>query len=344
MTDISIHIFDSASSTDLTVANLHTHDSPITESGTILAELIASDSNDVCCVVSAGLVPAPDLVFAAVARLKSANASIGILPDSQHADLAFVWKRLPSPLAGFVMPPETRGAILLDTSRTLQAPSANSDQPIQELVIRTALQNPEAVMLLTSSETADDSPLPNESVSLPDLAPKHPGSNRSWMNNLLNQLNPRKYLSGDGDSCEVEAQIAGLFQINDYLDESHNRSQSVEGEGQDVNGDYWHGIMHRREPDYGNGKYWFRRVGQHPCFDLLPSLAEQAFKDCSSPDAEHWKTRLTQPSGWDGAAFIDLCQAAERSFDPELATAARRIQWAEMLLLLDHSYRQARGL
>ena len=344
MTDVSIHIFNPASSTDSMGGNVHNHACSITESGAILAELIASDSNDVCCVASAGLVPDADLLSAAVDRLKSANAAIGILPDSQHTDLAFVWKRLPAALASFVMPPETRGAILVDRSQTLQAPSARSDQPVQELVIRTALQNPNAVVLLGSDETADDSPLPNPNVVLPELAPKHPGSSRSWMNNLLNQLNPRKYLSGDGDSCEVEALIAGLFQINDYLDESHNRSQSIEGEGQDVNGDYWHGIMHRREPDYGNGKYWFRKVGHHPCFDFLPSQAEQAFKECNSSDTEHWKSRLTEANGWDGAAFIDLCQTAERSFDPELTTAAKRIQWAEMLLLLDHTHRQVSRL
>jgi hypothetical protein len=342
--DIAIHIFDAAAATDSTVGNLHTHACSIIESGAIFAELIASDSNEVCCLVSAGLVPDSHRLAAAVDHLKSADAAIGILPDNQHADLAFVWKRLPSALAGFVMPPESRGAILLDTSRSLQTPSGNSDQPIQELVIRTALQNPDSVALLSSDETADDSPLPDANVTLPELAPKHPGSGRSWLANLLNQLNPRKYLSGEGDSCEVEALIAGLLQINDYLDESHNRSQSIEGEGQDVNGDYWHGIMHRREPDYGNAKYWFRRVGHHPCCDLLPTLADQAFKECNSSDAEHWNSRLTESSGWDGAAFIDLCQTAERSFDPELATAAKRIQWAEMMLLLVHTHRQASGL
>lgn len=342
--DIAIHVFDEAAATDSSVGNVHTHACSINESAPILAELIASDLNDVCCLASAELAPASDRLSAAVDQLKSVDAAIGILPGEQYADLAFIWKRLPSVLAGFVVPPETRGAILLDTSRTLPAPSTKSDQPIQELVIRTALANPDAVVLLGSGKNSEDSPLPNANVRLPELAPRHPGSSRKWLTNLLNQLNPRTYLNGEGDPCEVEALLAGLLQINDYLDESHNHSQSIEGEGQDVNGDYWHGIMHRREPDYGNGKYWFRRVGHHPCFDLLPALAEQAFNKCNSPDAAHWKSRLTQPTGWDGAAFIDLCQAVERSSDPELTTAAKRMQWAEMLLLLDHSHRQASGL
>ena len=341
--DIAIHIFDEAVATDSTLGNVHTHGYSITESGAILARLIASELNDVCCLASAELAPASDRLSAAVDQLKSVDAAIGILPADQHADLAFIWKRLPSALAGFVMPPETRGAILLDTSRTLPAPSTNCIQPIQELVIRMAMQNSDAVVLLGSNETTDDSPLPNANVRLPELAPRHPESSRQWLAHLLSQLNLRTHLNGEGDPCEVEALLAGLLQINDYLDESHNRSQSIEGEGQDVNGDYWHGIMHRREPDYGNGKYWFRRVGRHPCFDLLLPLAEQAIDECNSADAADWKSRLAGSNSWDGAAFIDLCQAAERSSDPELATAARRIQWAEMLLLLDHSFRQAAG-
>jgi hypothetical protein len=341
MTEIMNHLFDAAA--DSTDGNTQTHTCSIFDAGRVLAESLSLNSNEVHCMVSAESVPDFVQFAAAVDQLRSANATIGILAGSQHPDLTFAWKQLPSALAAFAMPPETRGAILFDVSRTIQEPDNNSERPIQEVIIRTAMDNPETVILIDTKSTSVDSPLPTAAVDLPELAPEHPGGRRQWLASLLKQLRPQKYLDEAGDPCEAEAVLAGLLQINDYLDESHNHSQRIQGKGQDVNGDYWHGIMHRREPDYGNGKYWFRRVGHHPCFDLLPPLADQAFDECNASDSSDWKHRVAGSNGWDGAAFIDLCQAAEQSSDADLTTAAKKIQWAEMLLLLVHSYRQACG-
>jgi hypothetical protein len=343
MTETMIHIFDAAATAESTDGNMQTHACSIFDVGRVLAESLASNSNEVHCVASAEFVPAPEQLAVAADQLRSARAAFGILPENSHPDLTFAWKRLPSALAAFAMPPETRGAILFDASQSVSFPIADSDRPIQEVIIRAAMEKPETVILLNAEAESVDSPLPNADVELPELAPRHPGGNRQWLAGLLNQLTPQKYLDGAGDSCEAEAVLAGLLQMNDYLVESHNHSQDIQGEGQDVNGDYWHGIMHRREPDYGNGKYWFRRVGPHPCFELLPALAGQAFDECNSSAAADWKHRVSGSNSWDGAAFIDLCQAAERSSDSELTTAAKRIQWAEMLHLLEHSYRQACG-
>lgn len=341
---MALHVFDSTASADSTDAQKHVHAIPINACESVLSDLLSSGATDVCCLVTAGNVPNPERLSDAVRQFESRSAAIGIVPGQQHSDLTYVWKRLPSPLAGLVMAPETRGAILIDTNRTVPSLSGSSDQPLRELVIRSAFENQDAVVLLESGDDADDSPLPGLTVELPELAPRHPGRDRNWLAQLLRQVRPHQYISGDGDDVEAEAVLAGLLQVNDYLDESHEHSQSIQGRGQDVNGDYWHGIMHRREPDYGNGKYWFRRVGHHPCFDLLPALADQALEECDSPEAGHWKSRLGEATGWDGATFIDFCQQAESSSDADLKTAAKRIQWAEMLLLLDHSFRQASRL
>lgn len=53
---------------------------------------------------------------------------------------------------------------------------------------------------------------------------------------------------------------SALWLYIDELDRSHKVSQGIE----DATGSFWHGIMHRREGDFSNSHYWFRKVGDHP--------------------------------------------------------------------------------
>lgn len=53
---------------------------------------------------------------------------------------------------------------------------------------------------------------------------------------------------------------AAIWYYVDDLDRSHNIAQNIEG----PEGAFWHGLMHRREGDYWNAKYWFRRAGALP--------------------------------------------------------------------------------
>ena len=61
---------------------------------------------------------------------------------------------------------------------------------------------------------------------------------------------------------------AGLWLYVDDLERSHTVSQTLETK----TGSFWHGIMHRREGDFSNSHYWFRRAAGHPLLAAQPTL------------------------------------------------------------------------
>ncbi len=137
------------------------------------------------------------------------------------------------------------------------------------------------------------------------------------------------------DRSAADACLAGLWLYHDFLDESHTLSQDLAT----VEGSYWHGIMHRREPDYGNSKYWFRRVGPHPVFELLRQRAAELTEQARRPAGSEF---LARQETWDPYAFIDLCEAAARG-RATCEQLCRQVQRAEWDLLFDHCYRRAVG-
>jgi len=126
-----------------------------------------------------------------------------------------------------------------------------------------------------------------------------------------------------------------VWLLYDYLEESHRISQSVETAA----GSYWHGLMHRRELDFGNAKYWFRHTGRHPIFEPLHeaarSLAQQAELDWLAAP-------LASQSQWEPFLFVDLCEAVAegRSASGPLCRAIQQREWE---LLFDYCFRHAIG-
>jgi hypothetical protein len=114
-----------------------------------------------------------------------------------------------------------------------------------------------------------------------------------------------------------EAAMAGLYLYFSCLEEAHTIAQDIEG----PDGSYWHGILHRQEPDPGNAGYWFRRVGRHAIFADLRDAAEGL--------------GYGGGSSWDPFAFIDACEEARRSPGSDREVLIKKVQRAEWQLLFD---------
>lgn len=147
---------------------------------------------------------------------------------------------------------------------------------------------------------------------LPELGPGKPNE---AVRAALAALIPETAFKPINDRSMAMACISGLWLLHDFLDESHTISQDLHNS----TGSYWHGIMHRREPDPANSKYWFRHVGHHPVFDLLSSEFGRR---------------------WDPFAFVDRCEACRGSGNGE-ELACRQIQLREWQILFEWCYRQA---
>lgn len=85
--------------------------------------------------------------------------------------------------------------------------------------------------------------------AMPELLPRTP--ERSELLTLASEA------ANEAATPELQA---GIWLYVDDLHRSHEISQGISN----ATGSYWHAIMHRREGDFWNSKYWWRQVGNHP--------------------------------------------------------------------------------
>lgn len=153
----------------------------------------------------------------------------------------------------------------------------------------------------------------------------------------LARLSVTNILDGSlpADPAAAQGLISALWLYHDFLDESHTISQSIAT----PSGSYLHGVMHRREGDFENAKYWFRQVVDH---DVFPALRDEAALIAGQADLEASAVYLGTQRSWDPFRFVDLVRSVVGT-GSRTEEACRTIQAVEWKLLFEFLFGQATG-
>ena len=129
---------------------------------------------------------------------------------------------------------------------------------------------------------------------------------------------------------DFECLKAALWLRYDFMAESHAISQGTAT----PSGSYWHAILHRREPDASNARYWFSRVGEHPVFAGLSLEA----KEIVGPQPPEALKPLLAHDAWDPDEFVKLCTSSQEGVATQCLLELQRREWE---LLFDYNYTKA---
>ena len=162
----------------------------------------------------------------------------------------------------------------------------------------------------------------------PELGPG-PRQGVDGLDSLTGKLN-RTFADAEFAGSRADSARALILLWHDHFDAAHTIAQEIET----GDGSYVHAILHRREPDCSNAKYWFRRVGRHSSFPELATRVSELLR--TKGELDLGKSLI--PGGqWDSFAFVDACEDAfKQPSDQPRSLLLREIQRIEFEVLLEH--------
>lgn len=138
------------------------------------------------------------------------------------------------------------------------------------------------------------------------------------------------------DPAMGDAVLAALWLRFDDLEASHEVVNRIENE----TGYLWHGILHRREGDYPNARYWVHRAGNHPIYPYLAQGMAAILANMESLNADVMNAEV---KSWDSMYFVKICErAVEEGGDFE--KFCQQVQDLEWNLLFNFCYQSATGV
>ena len=134
--------------------------------------------------------------------------------------------------------------------------------------------------------------------------------------------------------CEASSTSAALWLLAGELERSHFVSQTLASS----DGSWWHGMMHRREGDFSNAKYWFRKANGHPVVAQLAAVIESRRLELVAITEPFASFPFEQPPVPNERLLDALTDGIERTTvrSPGQANLFQRIAWWEWQLLFHH--------